>query len=54
MATVGIDYMFMHSHQEREEKRGMPILIVNDDQTKMSWAQAVPNKGRDPHAIERD
>ena len=45
--------MFMQSHQERYEERGMPILIVKDDQTKVNWAHVVPNKGRDPHAIER-
>ena len=48
-----MDYMFMNSMQEREEERGMPILVIKDDRTKMTWAHVVPSTGRDPHAIER-
>ena len=26
--TIGIDYMYMHSEQEREEEVGMPIVVM--------------------------
>ena len=28
--TVAVDYMFMHSHQEEEEEKGMPIMVTKD------------------------
>ena len=26
--TIGIDYMYMHSEQEKEEEKGMPIVVA--------------------------
>ena len=47
LPTVTIDCVFMSSKQEREEERGMPILVVKDDSTILGWAHVVPKKGRD-------
>ena len=31
----------------------MPILAINDHETKVQFARVVPNKGTDPYAINR-
>ena len=54
LPTVSIDYMFMQSKQERDEEKGMPILVLKYDSTNMTWARVVPTKGSYPHAIERE
>ena len=51
--VVGIDYMFMHEKQSKEEERGMPILAMRDSDLKITWAHVVPSKGRHKYAIGR-
>ena len=47
--TVHVDYMFMNSedcHQEEiGEDRGMPILVMSDQDTGMCFSSVVPKKG---------
>ena len=50
--TIGIDYMYMHSEQEKEEEKGMPIVVAKDNRTKMIMARVVPSKGLDSYAAE--
>ena len=50
---VCIDYMYMHSQQEKEEEKGMPILVMKDERSKMVTARVVKAKGKDPWAIGR-
>ena len=50
--TIGIDYMYMHSEQEKEEEKGMPIVVAKDNRTKMIMARVVPSKGLDGYAVE--
>ena len=50
--TIGIDYMYMHSEQEKEEERGMPIVVAKDNRTKMIMARVVPSKELDGYAVE--
>ena len=50
--TIGIDYMYMHSEQEKEEEKGMPIVVAKDNRTKMIMARVVPSKGLDSYAVE--
>ena len=50
--TIGIDYMYMHSEQEKEEEKGMPIIVAKDNKTKMIMARVVPSKGLDSYAVE--
>ena len=53
LPTVSIDYVFMHASHERDDERGLPILVAKDDETKVIWVHVVPAKGREPYAIER-
>ena len=50
--TIGIDYRCMHSVQEKEEKKRMPIIVAKDNRTKMIMARVVPSKGLDGYAVE--
>ena len=50
---VSIDYMFMNEKQDKEEERGMPILVMKDRETKMIWAHVVAKKGRHGYATKR-
>ena len=50
--TIGLDYMYMHSEQEKEEEKGMPIVLAKDSKTKMIMARVVPGKGVDSYAVE--
>ena len=50
--TIGLDYMYMHSEQETEEEKGMPIVVAKDSKTKMTMARVVPSKGVDSYAVE--
>ena len=50
--TIGIDYMYMHSEQEKEEEKGMPIIVAKDNRTKMITARVVPSKGLDSYAVQ--
>ena len=45
--TIGLDYMYMHSDQEKEGEKGMPIVVAKDSKTKMIMARVVPSKGVD-------
>ena len=51
--VVSIDYMYMTDRQRKEEYTGTPILIVKDETKQITWAHAVPHKGRYSYAIER-
>ncbi len=44
-AVSGLDYMHTRSEQEKEEAKGMPIVVAKDDRTKMITAKVVPSKG---------
>ena len=50
--TVGADYMYMHSEQEKEEEKGTPIIVAKDNKTKMIMAKVVPSKGVENYAAE--
>ena len=43
--------MYMHSEQEKEEEKGMPIIVAKDNRTKMIMARVVPSKGLDSYAV---
>jgi hypothetical protein len=45
MPIVGVDYMCMHSEQDKDEEKGVPILVMKDSRTKMMMAKAVQNTG---------
>ena len=49
---IGIDYMYMHSEQDKEEEKGMPIVVAKDNRTKMIMARVVPGEGLDSYAVE--
>ncbi len=49
---ISPDYMYMHSEEEKEEEKGMPIVVVKDNKTKMVMATVVPSKGVQEHAVE--
>ncbi len=50
--TVSLDYMCMHREQEKEEEKGMPIIAVKDDETKLVMAKVVPGKGVQEYVVE--
>ncbi len=50
--TVSLDYTHMPSEQEKEEEKGMPIIVVKNDKTKLVMAKVVPNKGVQEYAVE--
>ncbi len=43
--SVSLDYTYMHSEQEKEEEKGMPIVVVKGNRTKIVMAKVVPSKG---------
>jgi hypothetical protein len=49
---VCVDYMYMTEKEEREEDRGMPILVVSGRRTNMTWAHVVPRKGKEGFAVK--
>ena len=52
--VIGIDYVCMHSEQdkeEEEEEKGMPMIVIKDDRSKMVFARVVPQKGVEPCAV---
>ena len=49
---AGVDYMYMHSEQEKEEEKGMPIIVLRDNKTRMVMAKAVSSKGVNSNAVE--
>jgi hypothetical protein len=42
----------MHSEQEKEEEKGMPIIVVKDSKTKMVMAKVMPSKGVQEYAVK--
>ncbi len=42
----------MHSEQDKEEGKGMSIVVAKDNKTKMIMARVVPSKGVDSYAGE--
>ena len=48
--TIGMDYMYMHSNQEKEEEVGMPIIVMKDSKTRMLMARVAPSKGAEGYA----
>ena len=50
---VSVDYMYMSSVQDREEEKGMPVLVMKDSKTRMVTARVVPSKGVDAYAVGR-
>ena len=49
---VSTDYKYMSDKQEKEEEKGMPVLVAGDSASKMRLSCVVPHKGRDPYAIK--
>ncbi len=49
---VSLDYRRTHSEQEREEEKGMPIIVMEDSKTMMMMAKVVPSKSVHEHAAE--
>ena len=39
--AVGIDYMYTRSEQKKEEEKGMPIVVIKDGRSKMTFARVV-------------
>ncbi len=52
MPTMNLDPTYMHSEQGKEEEKGMPIVVVKDDETKLVMAKVVPSKGAQEHGVE--
>ncbi len=50
--VIGVDYMNTHCDQEKEEGKGMPIVVLNDEKTKMIAAKVVPSKGVDACVVD--
>jgi hypothetical protein len=48
--SVSLDYMYMHSEQEKEGADH--IIVVEDDKTKLVMAKAVPSKGVQECGVE--
>ena len=48
----GVDYMYMHSEQEKEEEKGMPIIVLKDNKTRTVMAKVVSGKGVNNFAVE--
>ncbi len=51
--TIGVDYVHMNSEQEKEEEKGMPIVVIMDSRTKMTMARVAPGKGLENHEANR-
>jgi hypothetical protein len=51
--TIGLNYMYTRSEQEKKQEKGMPIIVANDNKTNVIMAKVVPSKGGDNHALER-
>ncbi len=46
--TASVDYTHTRSEQEKEEEKGMPIVVVKDDKTKL----VTPSKGVQVYRVE--
>ncbi len=42
----------MRSEQEKEEEKGMPIIVVKDNETKVLMAKVVPSKAVNEYTVE--
>ncbi len=51
--TIVLDHMYTRSEQEKEEEKGMPIIVAKDNKTKMIMARVVPCRGVDSYAAGR-
>ena len=51
--VISIDYAFMGSGQYDDDGSQNPILVMEDDTTKVITAHMVPRKGPDDCAISR-
>ncbi len=49
---AGLDYVHMHSGKEKEEEKGMPIVVAKSNRTQMILATAAPSKGVADYAVE--
>ncbi len=60
---MSLDYACVHSEQEKDEDKRMPIIVMKDNKTMMmmmmmmmmmtiAMAKVVPNKGVHEHAVE--
>jgi hypothetical protein len=49
---IGMDDVCMHSEQEKEEEKGMPIVVLKDEITKITTAKVVPSKRIDACAVD--
>ncbi len=52
VATVSLDYMYTRRRQEKVDDKGMPIILVKDDKTKMVMAKVAPRKGMQEYTVE--
>ncbi len=43
--TIRGDYVRLRSEQEKEEEKGMPIIVAEDTKSKMIAAKVVPSDG---------
>ncbi len=50
--VVGLDYTYMDSEQEKEEDKGLPIVVMKDEKTKMITAKVAPSKEVDAHSVD--
>ncbi len=50
--TVGVDYVWTLSEQEKDEEKGTPIIVIKDSKTKMTMAKVAPSKGVESYAAE--
>ena len=51
--VISIDYAFMGSGQYDDEGNHNPLLIMEDDTTKMITAHMVPREGPDEYSVNR-
>jgi hypothetical protein len=56
--VIALDYMFLQDNSGKEDKkedeeRGMPIVVIKDSRSKMTFARAIPEKGQNAYAIRR-
>ncbi len=47
-----MDYTYTHNEQEKDEERGMPIVVLKGEKAKAITAKVAPSKGEDAHAVE--
>ena len=51
---MNIDYAFMSDDKDKKDdgEKGMPIIVIKDDETTIKFARVVPKKGVDPYAVD--